>query len=282
MIEIENLTFSYGKEPLFKELNLNLEKGKIYGLLGLNGAGKTTLLNLIMSALFPQRGSVKIDGIDSRKRAVEYLRNLFIVPEQFYFSAISSKAFLMANIPLYPYFNKRLFESFVQEFNLDLKKKLNKLSGGQGKRFLLSFALAVQSPILLLDEPTNALDIPAKRIFKKLFLSSISDNSLTIISTHQVADIEGIIDQIIILHKGKIVFNQPIEKINEKLSEREIPTNQFQEYKERILYQVKEFGGYRVILKRISSDEPAVNIETLFNAIIENSEVINTYLTYNN
>ena len=282
MIKLENVTFGYGKEPLFQGLNLKLETGKIYGLLGLNGVGKTTLLDIIVSGLFPQEGKVLINEINSRKRSVEYLKNLFIVPEHFNFQPIKIKTFLKANALLYPHFSYSIFENLLTEFQLSQDMKLSEISSGQAKRFLLSFALSTQTPILLLDEPTNALDIPSKQTFKKMLVSTVAEGSTVVISTHQVADIEGLIDDIIILDKGRIIFHNSIDQINNLITQKILSNAELNTMQEKILYATETFGGYKAILPRKTENDPIVKIEDLFNAVINANEKINNFFNSKN
>jgi len=112
--------------------------------------------------------------------------------------------------PFYKKFDQNAYTTAINEFALPTDKKLTTLSYGQKKKFLVVFALATNCKLLLLDEPTNGLDIPSKSQFRKLLASMLTENKTFIIATHQVRDLETLIDTVVILDNGKIIFNQPI------------------------------------------------------------------------
>ena len=275
MIQIENLGFSYKKNSkLFSGLNLEINKGKIYGLLGKNGAGKTTLLKLIAGLLYPKAGNCIINELDSTKRAFGYLVNYYFIPEEFNLPDLSIESFAKIYSPFYPNFNENQFHNYINEFQLPATTKLCEMSYGQKKKFLISFGIAANTPILIFDEPTNGLDIPSKSIFRKITASALNDSRVFIISTHQVRDIEGLIDTIVVLDNGNIAFNQNLDTISEKLIFKNINEN---EKFDDILYSEEVFGGFKAILKNTNPDNYSrPDIELLFNSIIsERSEVTN-------
>ncbi|HQF49000.1 MAG TPA: ABC transporter ATP-binding protein, partial [Flavobacterium alvei] len=206
MITIQNLTFKYKKQDaLFTDLSFEQQNGNIVGLLGKNGAGKSTLLQLISGLLKPQKGELSINGYKPFDRNPNFLADIYMVSEEFSFPSINIEVYIKATAPLYPKFDYGKMNNILKEFELDAKKNLNKLSHGQRKKFLIAFALATNCSLLILDEPTNGLDIPSKSLFRKILVSSVSDEQLVLISTHQVKDIETIIDKIVVLDEGKIV-----------------------------------------------------------------------------
>ena len=229
MIQINNLEFSYKKNKiLFDKLNLEMQAGKIYGLLGKNGAGKTTLLKQIAGLLYPGAGDILINNINSGKRAAEYLSNYYFIPEEFDIPSLTISQYLKIYSPFYPKFNKIQFWDYLKQFDFEEINKLNKLSYGQKKKFILSFGLATNTAILITDEPTNGLDIPSKSKFRKIIAGAVSEERLFIISTHQVRDIEGLIDSVVILENGKI--------INVKVEYPDDYTKQMIEYGEKYSY----------------------------------------------
>lgn len=219
MIQIENLSFSFRKQKqVLSELNMSLQSGRTYGLFGLNGAGKSTLLNLISGLLFPQTGSCLVLNENSRDRLPETLRNIFFVPEQFDLPAISAEAFLTVHTPFYPSFDSELMDRLIGEFSLEPDERpLTEYSLGQRKKFLIAFALSANTRILLMDEPTNGLDIPSKSKFRKVMAMTESSDRCTVISTHQVRDLDSIIDRFTVLHNGTIIFDETVEEIIERL-----------------------------------------------------------------
>lgn len=273
MIQIENLTFGYNKaQHLFDELSLALPAGNIYGLLGKNGAGKSTLLKLMAGLLFGQYGKVTVAGYIPKDRFPEFLREVYLVTEEFYLPSIKMKRFLDLYSPFYPRFDHALFQHCITELNLPGEQKLTAMSYGQKKNFLLSFGIATECKLLLLDEPTNGLDIPSKSLFRKIVANAIHEKRSFVISTHQVRDMENLIDPIIILDNGKIIFSQDYQAITEKLAFTritELPDS------ETLVYSEPSLGGYTVVKRNSGMEETNVNLETLFNAVTSNSEKMN-------
>ena len=208
MIEIKNLSFGYRKEKLFSGLDLQLKPGNIHGLLGKNGVGKTTLLKLIAGLRYPQDGECLVWNYVPRRRLPGMLEDLYFIPEEFFVPTLTIKSYEKIYAPLYPRFDGVALAEYEKEFDLDVDKKLTEFSYGQKKKFLLAFGLASNCRLFLLDEPTNGLDIPSKSQFRRVLASALADDRIIIISTHQVRDMENLIDDIIILEDGKIVFNQ--------------------------------------------------------------------------
>ena len=191
-VQADQLAFSYGKEKLFSALDVGLDRGSMYGLLGKNGAGKTTLLRLIAGLLFPQSGSLEVFGEVPADRTPKMLSDIFFLSEEFSLPAMRISEYLKIYAPFYPNFDREVFDQRLKDFDILTDKKLNALSYGQKKKFLLSFGLASNASLCLLDEPTNGLDIPSKSQFRKVVASSLNDDRLFIISTHQVRDMEPV------------------------------------------------------------------------------------------
>lgn len=266
MINIQHLTFQYKKQDaLFTNLSFQQETGSIVGLLGKNGAGKSTLLKLISGLLKPQTGDLIIKGFKPFDRLPDFLSDIFMVSEEFSFPSISIAVYLKATAPLYPKFDYEKMNGILEEFELDPKKNLNGLSHGQRKKFLIAFALSTNCNLLILDEPTNGLDIPSKSLFRKILVSSVSEEQLVLISTHQVKDIETVIDTIVVLDEGNIVYNESVFTISQQL---QFKTVSGLSDIEKPLYQEKCLGGYRIIMEANQLGETEIDIELLFNAII--------------
>jgi len=276
MITINNLDFGYRKnKKLFSELNLNLETGRIYGLLGKNGSGKTTLMKQTAGLLYPQKGDIILNGENPVKRSPEFLSSYFMVPEEFETPSVTLKNFIKITAPFYPFFNESDFYKYLSEFQLEVDGKLDKLSFGQKKKVMLSFGLAAHTPVLLSDEPTNGLDIPSKSMFRKIMASAINKDRLFIISTHQVRDIEGIIDAIVILNNGKIIFNENLETVSNRLSFKTLKDIE----NEDVLYAEKHLNTFEAIVRKKDEEASHINMELLFNSIIEaNSKVVSEFL----
>lgn len=272
MIHIHDLNFGYENQPaLFNTLSLELKPGNIYGLLGKNGTGKTTLLKILSGLLFPHHGTVDCLGFTPSERHPDFLADLYFIPEEFYTPPIKAIEFQRLYAPFYPTFDKKLFEKNLKEFEIDPNKLLSAISYGQKKKFLIAFGIAAKTKLLILDEPTNGLDIPSKTQFRKLMASDIDEDRIIIISTHQVRDVENLIDPIIILDNGKIIFNESIESINQKLLFENSPVENAQ-----ALYSEKIPGGYLIVTENQSDYESPINLEALFNAVTTNAEKIKT------
>ncbi|PZR27010.1 MAG: ABC transporter ATP-binding protein, partial [Azospira oryzae] len=218
MINIKNLSFSYKKQrKLFDSLSMDLTPGSIAGLLGKNGAGKTTLLKMVSGILFPDSGELSVMGHQPAARKPSFLSDVFFVPEEFYLPSTSIRLYIKANSPFYPSFDSVLMTRLLNEFELEQENIIDQMSYGQKKKFLISFALATKCKLLILDEPTNGLDIPSKILFRKIMAGNLDDDQLVVISTHQVKDIETLIDTIIIVDNGSIILHKDIASITQQL-----------------------------------------------------------------
>jgi len=269
MIEIGNLSFGYHEDELFKDLNVDFESGKIYGLLGKNGAGKTTLLKLICGMLKPATGYCSTIGFDSHKKDPRLLQDLFFIPESYYLPPISINRYQALHAPFYESFESDSFQTYLDEMELERSQLLTNLSYGLSKRFLLAFGLATNSRILLLDEPTNGLDIPSKRVFRKLLAGSINEDRIFIIATHQIKEVENIFDNLVFVDQGRILLSSSVSDIAQKLVFRNQASS---EQLENILYKEEIPGGYAVIEKNQSGEEGNVDLEFLFNAVTESKD----------
>ncbi|MBQ3658219.1 MAG: ABC transporter ATP-binding protein [Bacteroidales bacterium] len=269
MIVINGLKFNYSKHEVFDNLSLNFNEGKIYGLLGLNGAGKSTLLYLMSGLLFANGGKVEFNGYDVTKRNPNALADMFLVPEEFELPRLTFEKYVKLNAPFYPKFSREVFEKCLKGFNMTADIRLDKLSMGQKKKAFMCFALAANTSLLIMDEPTNGLDIPSKSQFRQVVSSCMNDNRTIIISTHQVRDVENLIDHITIIDNKKCVFDYSVLDITEKLFFTTEKT-------ENPLFAQDVFGGQLLVGKRQNGDsETPLNIELLFNAVLADSNKIN-------
>jgi len=273
MVDIQQLDFSYpGKDLLFRELSMKLEPGNIYGLLGQNGAGKTSLLKLITGLLKPRQGSCSVLEFEAEERVPHMLAEEYIIPEEFQLPGIKISEYVKINGAFYPRFDHGQFDDLMTEFKLDKNEKLSKLSYGKKKKVLLSFGLATRSKLLILDEPTNGLDIPSKSQFRRILASSLTEDRIFIISTHQVRDMESLIDPIIVLDEGHIIFNRSMEEITKNLAFKVVRNG---EEPEGLLYGEEIMNGKAGIIENDGSEETRVNMELLFNGIINKGKEIN-------
>lgn len=271
MVSIKNLTYSYRKkESLFKDLNFNQEAGNIIGLLGKNGAGKSTLLKIITGLLQTEKSSIKVNGYAPYKREPDFLSDIFFVNDNPFLPSLTIKAYLKVYGALYNNFDIEKMYQILQEFELQEHQNLKNISYGQQKKFIIAFALSTNCKILLLDEPTNGLDIPSKKVFRKILVEATDDDQLVIISTHQVKDVETVIDKIVHIDNGTIVFEKDVYRITEKFQFKMV--NNINNLT-NVGYSEKCPGGYKVIVPNNNNEETELDIELLFNAISNNAEI---------
>lgn len=274
MIEIRDLNFRYGKRGLFNGLSLNLEPG-IHGLLGKNGAGKSSLLKIISGLLFAQQGKIRVMGQDPARRSPSLLSDIFFLPEEFTLPAFTADSYVSFHAPFYPRFSQDEFDAHMQEFQLEGDRKLSQLSHGQKKKFLLAFGMASGSRILMLDEPTNGLDIPSKSQFRRLVSSSLTEDRCILISTHQVRDVENLIDPIIIVEDGKIIFQHSLEAIGRGIHVRQYGG---EPREAETLYAEKGLGGWFGLSAGADKEGAGIDLELLFNGVIKDADKINSLI----
>lgn len=274
MIAFKDVCFSYRRNvPVLSNLSLQIEPGTVCGLLGRNGVGKSTMLYLTAGLLRPRSGQVLCNGYIPSDRQVNFLNDIFIVPEEFDLPHITLDEYVRINSVFYPKFNLDLMHSILEIFALPGNINLGTLSLGQKKKAFLSFALACNTSILLLDEPTNGLDITAKRMFRAAITAAMTDDKTIIISTHQVYDVENILDHVVIADNNRILLNRPMIDIQTKLR---FGYTQDPEQAKRALFSIPMPGGFNVVEFLDDPDrETEVNLETLFELTNSNPDLIN-------
>ncbi|ANQ47754.1 ABC transporter ATP-binding protein [Flammeovirga yaeyamensis] len=275
MIDINQLTFGYNKRNiLYDALDLNLKEGNIYGLLGENGAGKSTLLMLIAGLKKPFSGSINVGGYEADHGSAEFLREIFFIPEEMTFPNVTVSDYISVLAPFYPKFNREHFIEMITEFGLSAEQKMNNMSYGQKKKVLISIGLASNTRLLLMDEPTNGLDIPSKSQFRKLVAKYMTDDRVFLISTHQVRDLESLIDPIVIVDKGKVVFNETLDTISEKL----LFTTADKVEASDIIYTENGVAEDKVVAINHTDAPSRINLELLFNAVLTEKAKMNEAL----
>ncbi|KAA9357210.1 ABC transporter ATP-binding protein [Larkinella humicola] len=268
MIELKNLTFGYTpKKLLFQDLNLSLQPGSIYGLLGKNGAGKSSLLRLMGGLLYPTAGSVDVAGFTPRKREPAFFQELYFIPEEIYLPSVSLNRYIDTMGPFYPKFDEGQFRKYLSEFDVPPDQKLTAMSYGQKKKVIISFGLATNTRVLIMDEPTNGLDIPSKSQFRKIVSSALAPDRLMLISTHQVRDLDHLIDGIIIIDENEILLNHSLADIGDRLLFSSLSSVT---ETHRVLYAEPSLRGYSVVLENTEQEDSKVDLERLFNAVVTN------------
>lgn len=276
MIQIQDISYKYGKksENVFDGLSLSFDDGKIYGLLGKNGVGKSTLLYLLSGLLHPKSGKITIDGREPRHREPSLLENLYFIPDEFELPNMTLRRYVGLYAQFYPRFSHEVLESCLQDFELTMDTQLNALSLGQKKRVLVSYALATRCRVLLMDEPTNGLDIPAKSLFRKMVARHMQDDQIIIVSTHQVHDVDSLLDHIIVLNEAtgeenrqeSVLFDASIADVQRQFA---FQLRAMGDESGEVLYSEPRPQGSAVIVANSLGEETTVDLELLFNAAVK-------------
>ena len=269
MIEIKNLDFGYKSQPVFRNISLGFENGNIYGLLGENGVGKTSLLKLISGLQKPTAGTCEVDGISPFNRLPETLQKIYFISEDFAIPEGTPINNIKELGVFYPNFDEALFRELCKELDVDPMRKYAEMSFGQQKKCLIASALSLNTDYLLLDEPTNGLDIPSKTLFRQVIAKHANDDRTIIISTHQVKDVENLIDPIIILDHDEVLLKASFREITDKLY-----FDYGTEKDDSALYSEMIPGGYVNVTRNPEGLDSKISIEVLFNTVMKNKETI--------
>ena len=271
MIEINNLSFSYGAKRVLENISLKVSEGNIYGLLGENGVGKTTLLTLLCGLKKPESGTITVDGRNPFDREPSLLADQFYLPDEVIPVHARAIDFAKEHGVFWPHFDLEKFRTILSEFEVEPEQRMDAMSAGQLKKAWVSFALACNAKYYYLDEPTNGLDIPSKAQFRKAVTKYTSEDSALIISTHQVRDLENIIDPIIILDNRAVLVNASVQEITDRL---------FFDYGTELnpgaLYLEQTPGGCIQVYPNTSGEESKVNVEAFFNAVHAHKDLVHS------
>ncbi len=215
ILTIKNLSKSFGKKKVLENFNLNVEKGKVYGLLGINGEGKTTLIRMIMGVIPPDNGEILFKNKKISFRDDAYKKEIgFIAEESIFYSWMSIKELLSFNASFYPKWNAPKANEYLEKFSLDPKTRIRNLSRGMKLKIGLIVTLATEPELLILDDPTSGLDVPTRHDFLKEVIKELSEAGTTILfSTHIVHEIEGIIDNLGILRFGSLILDEDFHEL---------------------------------------------------------------------
>ncbi len=278
MIQFKEVHFGYKKKKtLYNNLRLTVGAGHVYGLLGKNGAGKSTLLKLISGLVFPSSGKVEVLGQEPRKRQPSFLEKVFLIPEEIETPDIHVIDFADDYAPFYPNFDKQQFLRLLHDFDVP-QTSLKQMSYGQKKKTWIALGIAANTQLLILDEPTNGLDIPSKRQFRKMLAASLTEERCVIISTHQVRDLDSLIDNIIIVDDGELIVNANIETICQKICFRQF-ANEIDAWDS--IYSENNVMGTSAILLNSNNEEDTGRMDTelFFNAAIANKSQMQSLFT---
>ncbi|SIQ40323.1 ABC-2 type transport system ATP-binding protein [Alkalispirochaeta americana] len=275
-LEMEGVRFAYSrKRPLFQDLDFTLPAGGVVGLLGRNGAGKTTLLKLGMGLLFPREGRVSLFGSPAGRRRPAILSRLVFIPEQIAPPPVTLVQYFHLQSGYYPAFDPARAETWAEQFEIPLDQALPSLSYGQQKKALLVTALACGPDLVILDEPTNGLDIPSKRVFRQLISQATQEGCSVVVSTHQVQDVAKLLDHVIILEGGKVLFQASRRTLLEELELRRFSSEEEARQAGALAWEVR-FGVPVAVVPR-DRTTPAgeeLDLELLFHAAMTNPEAL--------
>jgi ABC-2 type transport system ATP-binding protein len=261
VIDIKALGFSYRNtgRPLFSGLDLQLPAGTICGMLGANGAGKSTLLKLLAGLSFPQQGSCKVLGHVPAERQPGFLADIFLLPEEIFVAPVTPAIYARRYGSLYPRFDRPTYDKLLADLALPADRKLTEYSYGQKKKFLLAFGIATNARLLIMDEPTNGLDIPGKSHFRRALINHFTPDRSFLISTHQVHELQGLIDSVMIVAEGRILLHSTMDALAARLQVQLEP-----QAPDDALYVEETLEGYRVIRENSSGIEADLDLELLF------------------
>ena len=199
------------------------------------------------------------------KRRPETLQDMFLVSEEFALPNVSLKQYVGLNAPFYPHFSDELLKACLRDFDMNEDIHLGELSMGQKKKAFMCFALATNTSLLMMDEPSNGLDIPSKSQFRKVIASGMTDDKAVIISTHQVRDIDSLLDHVLIMDGNRLLLNESVASICDRLYFAEQGMN---EPTDDALYMQPSLQGNSVVLPNTYHEDSKLNLEVLFNATL--------------
>jgi len=271
MIQLNELGFDYGaKSPVFQGLTLNIPAGRSVGVLGANGVGKTTLIKIISGMLTPTQGSANVLNFTPRKREIALYQNLYVVPEESELPPITGRRYIKQFSVFYPNFDQTRCEMLLNKFDVDADKKLTAMSLGQKKKFSVAFALSSGCQLILMDEPTNGLDIPSKALFRDIVIEHQTEDQTLLICTHQVRDLESIIDSVVMMNEQKAHWFD-LGELPNKLSQVFGPVDE-----STVLHSELRMGGSISLVEGGLPQPTDIDLELLFNTFHNNYQGLMT------
>ena len=214
LVECKKLCKSYDEKQVLKDVNLKIPKGKIVGLLGKNGTGKTTLIKLINDLLTPTSGEILIKG---KKPGVESKDIIAYLPEKTYLDReMSVKDAIKYFEEFYTDFDSKKAVKLLKDLDLDMNSKISKMSKGMQEKLQLILVMSRNAELYILDEPLGGVDPATRDYILDTILSNFCEGASVIISTHLIADIERILDEVIFIDKGEIVLTSSADELRNK------------------------------------------------------------------
>ncbi|WP_440895133.1 ABC transporter ATP-binding protein [Amphibacillus sp. Q70] len=254
MIHVQDLTKAYGKKVVIKNINLQINKGSIYGLLGSNGAGKTTLLKVIAGILKQKEGTVLIEDEVVFEHAKQKERLIFIPDQPYFFSHYTVKQMAEFYRDFYPNWNEERFNQLQRIFKLDVKSKIQQFSKGMQRQVSFWLALSAMPDYLILDEPFDGLDAVIRKKIKNLIINDVAEREMTVIvSSHNLREVEDICDHIGILHNGQFILEKDLDDLKSDVHKvqvvfnNELPEGIFESF--TVLHKEKRGSVYLLIIR---------------------------------
>lgn len=247
---------------MYDGLSMELGDGGVYGLLGRNGAGKTTLMKLVAGLLRCDGGKVLVDGMVPSDRCEEFLDRIYYVPENINVPDMTVAGFASFYGGFYSGYDGNVMKECLETFGVKPMERLVRLSFGQKKKAVISFALSLDVPLLLLDEPGNGLDIPSRLSLRRLLSEYSARGKTVLLSTHQVRDVADVLDRMAVIDAGRLLLDVPLDAVAERLdfvkSAEPMP---------RAVYSERTASGYvNIVGKSGAGEGHDVDMEVLFNA----------------
>lgn len=217
MIKVNHLYKAFENDPILKGIEMNINQGDIYGLIGSNGCGKTTLFKLITGIFKSDQGSVIVNGQIFKKDT--HLKMIYYILDDLFFPVAYTLEDLFTEESFYyGHSNLQFFNQLVEFFQMDRKAKLHQLSKGQKKQAAFILAMASQTPIIFLDEIVDGLDAVVRKKFWKILISEMTRRDLTVlISSHALGELDNICDRVGILHEGKIIREETVDSLKSQI-----------------------------------------------------------------
>jgi len=214
IVEIKDLSKSYGKKEIIKNMNLDIPKGKIVGLLGPNGSGKSTMIKLINGLLNPNSGEVLINGLNP---CVETKNMISYLPERTYLNDWMKVIDILGFFDdFYEDFDIEKAKEMIKSLDININEKLKTMSKGTKEKVQLILVMSRKTDLYILDEPIGGVDPAARTYILKTIIKNYSEDSTLLIATHLISEIESICDEVIFISKGSIVLQGDVDEIREE------------------------------------------------------------------
>lgn len=272
MIEIKNLDKSFGNSKIISNLNMNIKKGSIYGLVGINGSGKTTIIKHLTGVLIPDSGEILYEGepVFENKKIKEKIG--YVPDEIFFYTSYTLSELSSFYASVYKNWNEERFSELINGFGLDRKTKLSRFSKGMQKQGFIALTLAKMPDYLILDEPIDGLDPIVRKVVWKFILDDVANRQMSVlVSTHNLREIEGICDSVGILSQGSMCLERDLDELKTDVYKVQIAYNNKPEnpYKELNVLHKEERGSIDLIIVKNHKDFVYKVLESASPAVID-------------